>query len=70
MTPPLTRNPAAIILDFDGVIVASVALKVQAFLTVYENEDAAKLQQILDYQREHGGVTSRNALNDVPCGIE
>ena len=55
----IARPPAAVFLDFDGVIVASVALKVQAFLTIYENEDKAKLDQILAYQRLHGGITRR-----------
>jgi HAD superfamily hydrolase (TIGR01509 family) len=52
-------KPVAVILDFDGVIVESVELKVQAFLTLYAHEDPAKLKEILDHQRAHGGVTRR-----------
>jgi len=55
----LPQLPVALILDFDGVIVQSVELKVQAFLTIYEKEDRAKLEQLLEYQRRHGGVTRR-----------
>jgi phosphoglycolate phosphatase len=53
------RRPIALLLDFDGVILESVELKVQAFLKVYEDEDPAKLAQILEYQRLHGGITRR-----------
>ena len=52
-------SPAAFILDFDGVIVESVELKIQAFLTLYAHEDPAKRQAILEHQRTHGGVTRR-----------
>lgn len=55
----IPRRPAAVILDFDGVIVESVELKVQAFLTLYAHEDPEKLKAILDHQRSHGGVTRR-----------
>jgi len=55
----LPRLPTALLLDFDGVIVESVELKIRAFLTIYENEDPDKLAQILDYQRLHGGITRR-----------
>ena len=55
----IPRSPAAVILDFDGVIVESVELKVQAFLTLYAHEDPAKLKAILEHQRAHGGVTRR-----------
>jgi hypothetical protein len=58
-TSDLPKLPTALLLDFDGVILESVELKIQAFLTIYENEDPAKLAQILDYQRLHGGITRR-----------
>ena len=65
MSPPTTptsdlpRSPTALLLDFDGVILESVELKVQAFLKIYEGADPAKLAQILEYQRLHGGITRR-----------
>lgn len=55
----LPKSPVAMLLDFDGVIVDSVQLKINAFLTVYENEAPEKLAQVLAYQRLHGGVTRR-----------
>ena len=59
MMAALPRPPDALLLDFDGVVLASVSIKVQAYLTIYEKEDPAKLAQVLAYQRLHGGVTRR-----------
>jgi phosphoglycolate phosphatase-like HAD superfamily hydrolase len=56
---PLPLRPVAILLDFDGVIVESVALKIQAYLDIYRDEPPEKLAQIRAHQREHGGVTRR-----------
>jgi beta-phosphoglucomutase-like phosphatase (HAD superfamily) len=56
---PLPQRPVAILLDFDGVIVESVPLKIQAYLDIYRDEPADKLEQIRAHQREHGGVTRR-----------
>jgi len=59
--PPELRNsrPAALLLDFDGVILDSVGIKVDAFLKLYAHEDPDKRQKILEHQRLHGGVTRR-----------
>jgi phosphoglycolate phosphatase-like HAD superfamily hydrolase len=59
LTGDLPRRPTALLLDFDGVILESVELKIRAFLKIYENEGPAKLAQILEYQRLHGGITRR-----------
>ena len=56
---PLPQRPVAILLDFDGVIVESVPLKIQAYLDIYRDEPADKLDRIRAHQREHGGVTRR-----------
>ena len=45
-------------LDFDGVIVDSVKLKVDAYLTIYADESPEKLAAVLDYQRRHAGECS------------
>ena len=55
----IPHSPVAVILDFDGVIVESVELKIQAFLTLYAHEAPEKRQAILEHQRTHGGVTRR-----------
>jgi phosphoglycolate phosphatase len=55
----LPRAPAALLLDFDGVILESVELKIQAYLKIYENEAPGKLAQVLEYQSLHGGITRR-----------
>jgi phosphoglycolate phosphatase-like HAD superfamily hydrolase len=39
---PLPIPPVALLLDFDGVILQSVEIKIQAFLTIYKDEDPAK----------------------------
>lgn len=48
-----------LLLDFDGVIVEWVQIKVHAFLQVYADEDPAKLAAVLEHQQAHGGVTRR-----------
>jgi phosphoglycolate phosphatase len=55
----LPPRPAALLLDFDGVIVDSVALKTQAFLDIYHDATAVQIGRILAHQRAHGGVTRR-----------
>ncbi len=53
------QPPAALLMDFDGVILDSTELKTQGFVTVYDGEPRAKLAEVLAYQRLHGGVTRR-----------
>jgi len=52
-------QPVALLLDFDGVILDSVGIKIAAYLQIYVNEDPEKLKVILEHQRTHGGVTRR-----------
>lgn len=59
MQTSLPFRPLGLLLDFDGVVLESVDLKVQAFLTIYQNEDPAKLDDLLAYQEQHGGITRR-----------
>lgn len=47
------------LLDFDGVIVESVALKIQAFVDIYRDATPEQLARIHEHQRLHGGVTRR-----------
>jgi phosphoglycolate phosphatase len=56
----LPRPPAAILLDFDGVILDSVAIKTQAYARIYQEEDPRLLAEIINYQSLHGGVTRRD----------
>lgn len=55
----LGAQPQVLLLDFDGVIVDSVRLKVDAYLTIYADESPEKLAAVLDYQRRHAGETRR-----------
>ncbi|MFG1230350.1 HAD family hydrolase [Xanthobacter wiegelii] len=48
-----------IVFDFDGVIVQSAELKVQAFAELYKDESPARIEEILAYQRLHTGVSRR-----------
>lgn len=59
--PPALRQsrPRLLLLDFDGVIVDSVRLKVDAYLHIYAHEAEDKRAAILDYQRRHAGETRR-----------
>jgi phosphoglycolate phosphatase len=56
VTIALPESVAALLFDFDGVIVESAALKTSAYSTVYAGEDPAALAEVLDYQRRHGGL--------------
>src|SRR5664279_5292976 len=55
----IPQPPAALLMDFDGVILDSMELKTRAFATVYEGEAPSRLEDVLAYQRLHGGVTRR-----------
>jgi phosphoglycolate phosphatase-like HAD superfamily hydrolase len=59
VTVRIPQPPVALLMDFDGVILDSMKIKTQAFLTVYERESPSRLAQVLAYQRLHGGVTRR-----------
>ena len=49
-------RPRALLLDFDGVIVESVTIKIDAFSDVYAEEPPEHHTLIEHYQRVHGGV--------------
>jgi phosphoglycolate phosphatase-like HAD superfamily hydrolase len=49
----------AIIFDFDGVILDSAKIKVDAYVTIYANEDPAKVRQLVEHAGIHGGTTRR-----------
>ena len=48
--------PRALLLDFDGVVVESVKIKIEAFADVYRDATPEQHAAIADYQRVHGGV--------------
>ncbi len=58
MTGQQTKSPIeGLIFDFDGVIVDSVQLKVDAFLEMYRGQPPEILQAVEHYQRYHGGIS-------------
>jgi phosphoglycolate phosphatase-like HAD superfamily hydrolase len=59
MPLPLPQPPAAIIFDFDGVILDSTPLKSRAYFDLYADEDPKKLEEMERHERTHGGVTRR-----------
>ena len=54
--PGIPWRPRALLLDFDGVIVESVTIKIDAFRDVYADEPPEHHDVIEQYQRVHGGV--------------
>jgi phosphoglycolate phosphatase len=62
MPPSLPCPPAAILFDFDGVIVDSARLKIQAYAKIYADEDPAKVAQAMRHQRLNGGITRRATI--------
>jgi len=55
----LPAPPRAIIFDFDGVILDSAKIKVDAYVTIYADEDPAKVRQLVEHAHVHGGTTRR-----------
>jgi len=55
----LPAPPRAIIFDFDGVILDSAELKVEAYVTIYADEDPAKVRELVRHAHLHGGTTRR-----------
>jgi len=55
----LPAPPRAIIFDFDGVILDSAQLKVDAYVTIYADEDPAKVRVLVQHAHLHGGTTRR-----------
>ncbi|MGQ9371097.1 HAD family hydrolase [Azospirillum sp. ST 5-10] len=47
----------AVVFDFDGVIVDSTRLKLDAFATLYRPHGAAVVAAVTAYQRHHGGLS-------------
>jgi phosphoglycolate phosphatase len=62
MPLPLPSPPAAILFDFDGVIVDSARLKTQAYAKIYAGEDPAKVAAAMRHQQLNGGITRRATL--------
>ena len=54
--PSIPLRPRALLLDFDGVVVESVTIKIDAFSDVYADEPPEHHAVIEHYQRVHGGV--------------
>lgn len=51
------RRPAAIIFDFDGVLVESVDVKARAFADLYSEYGPDVVAKVVAYHLEHGGVS-------------
>lgn len=56
--PVALSGPAeAVVFDFDGVVVDSVELKVDAFVDMYRDHGAKVMEAVEAYQRYHGGMS-------------
>jgi len=62
MPLPLPSPPAAILFDFDGVIVDSARLKTEAYAKIYAGEDPEKVAQAMRHQQVNGGITRRETI--------
>ena len=49
----------AIIFDFDGVILDSAGVKLDAYATIYAGEDPARVAELMRHAHLHGGTTRR-----------
>ncbi|TGV69838.1 HAD family hydrolase, partial [Mesorhizobium sp. M00.F.Ca.ET.149.01.1.1] len=61
--PLLRSRPAAIIFDFDGVILDSAEIKAEAFAEIYSGYGQQWREPILSYQRLHGGISRREKFD-------
>lgn len=55
----------ALLLDFDGVVLQTAALKTQAFADLYADSGPAMLAKIVDYAERHGGVSRRDKIAHI-----
>lgn len=63
------RRLQVLCFDFDGVIVDSAALKVDAFLALYHGRSAADLEAIRRYCEYHGGVSRQRKIEHIQNNI-
>ena len=47
----------AVVFDFDGVLVDSVDVKTEAFVSLFEGEGEEVVRRVVDYHLEHGGIS-------------
>jgi phosphoglycolate phosphatase len=59
MASMLPAPPRGIIFDFDGVILDSAQIKIDAYVTIYADEDSAKVSELVRHAHVHGGTTRR-----------
>lgn len=57
-----SEHPAAVVFDFDGVLVDSVDIKTTAFVALYENHDDEVVEQVRRFHLENGGVSRYRKL--------
>jgi phosphoglycolate phosphatase-like HAD superfamily hydrolase len=62
---PVPARPRALLLDFDGVILQSAALKTRAFAELYDDADAPTHAAIVDYADAQGGLTRRDKFAHI-----
>lgn len=55
--------------DFDGVIVDSAALKVDAFVALYQDRTVAHLDEIRKYCNYHGGMSRQRKIEHIQNNI-
>ncbi|WP_332685540.1 HAD family hydrolase [Bosea sp. (in: a-proteobacteria)] len=65
----MQTTPLSIVLDFDGVIVDSVAIKSQAFQDAYSDATPEQLAAIDRYHHAHGGVSRREKFRHFETAI-
>lgn len=63
------RRVRVLCFDFDGVIVESAALKVDAFVALYQDRDPAHVQEIRDFCEYHGGVSRQRKIEHIQNNI-
>lgn len=53
----ISKHLQAVFFDFDGVLVDSITLKTQAFYTLFKAYPLEAVDEIVEYHRQHGGVS-------------
>jgi hypothetical protein len=51
--------PAAFIFDFDGEVLDSAQIKVDAYVKIYADENPVKVRELVRHAHLHGGTTRR-----------
>lgn len=62
----MTKPPLqALFFDFDGVLADSAGIKTEAFRQLFKDLQVAQVEQIINYHRQHGGISRVEKIRHI-----